>query len=222
MRTKVRDFDIHRAVRAVESHIRELNLPWLDELAHQHRDPFRVLVSCILSLRTQDSITAQATKRLFQKAPTLEALHGLSVKQIQSLIYPVGFYRTKARRLKEITEILLSQYNGQVPESMDALLKLPGVGRKTANIVLSLGLKRDAIAVDTHVHRITNRWGYVNTKTPEQTEMALRERLPRKYWTRINSLLVAFGQGICKPISPLCTKCRLNDFCPKIGVSYRR
>ncbi|RME66354.1 MAG: endonuclease III, partial [Nitrospirae bacterium] len=138
------------------------------------------------------------------------------------LIYPVGFYRTKAKRLKEIARVLLENHNGRVPEDMDSLLKLPGVGRKTANIVLSLGYGRDAIAVDGHVHRITNRWALVRTKTPEQTEVALKSIIPRKYWKRLNSLLVGFGQGICKPLSPLCSKCNLEGICPKTGVTRHR
>jgi len=215
-------FPIEEALRAVEKHVKKFQLPWLDKLSSQKQDPFKVLVSCLLSLRTQDRTTAIATQRLFSKIQTPEDLTGISVEELEKLIYPVGFYRTKARRLKQIARILIDKYNSRVPDNMDSLLSLPGVGRKTANIVLSLGYQKNAIAVDTHVHRITNRWGFVKTRTPEQTEKALMARVPMKYWRKLNSLLVAFGQVICKPITPVCSRCLLADYCPKIGVKKHR
>jgi endonuclease-3 len=146
----------------------------------------------------------------------------LPVKTIEKTIYPVGFYKVKAQRIKELCNVLIKKYNANVPDDLDELLKLKGVGRKTANLVITLGYKKPGICVDTHVHRITNRWGYVKAKTPEQTEFALREKLPQKYWLEINGLLVAFGQGICRPISPLCSKCDINRYCEKVGVTVSR
>jgi len=181
-------------------------------------DPFKVLVSTVLSARTKDETTEEASERLFSRVKTVEDLARLSVKEIEKLIYPVGFYRNKARALKKMAEVILKNYGGKVPDSLEELLKLPGVGRKTANLVLILGFDKDAICVDTHVHRIVNRWGYVKTKSPEETEMALREKLPREYWKIINGLLVAFGKTVCKPMAPLCNQCPLAVYCPRIGV----
>jgi endonuclease-3 len=183
--------------------------------APKQRDPFKVLISCILSLRTQDRTTGGASKRLFKLASDIKTMSELPVKEIERAIYPVGFYRVKAKRIKEISKVLMRDYDSKVPDNLDELLKLKGVGRKTANLVLTLGYKKPGICVDTHVHRITNRWGYVKTKTPEQTEISLRKKLPKKYWLEINGLLVAFGQRICRPISPLCTQCSINSYCEK-------
>lgn len=181
-----------------------------------------MLISCILSLRTQDSTTAKASERLFKTARTPEELCNLSVKTIEQAIYPVGFYRIKAKRIKDISCTIKNLYHGRVPDTIEELLKLKGVGRKTANLVIARGYNKPAICVDTHVHRITNRWGYVNTRTPEQTEFALREKLPIKYWKEINGLLVAFGQGICRPQSPFCSKCMIYEFCQRRGVKKSR
>jgi endonuclease-3 len=180
------------------------------------------LISCILSLRTQDKTTGIASERLFKLAPDVKTMSKLPVKTIEKTIYPVGFYKVKAQRIKELCNVLIKEYNANVPDELDELLKLKGVGRKTANLVITLGYKKPGICVDTHVHRITNRWGYVKTKTPEQTEFALREKLPQKYWLEINGLLVAFGQGICRPISPICSKCDINRYCEKVGVKVSR
>ncbi|HAS17926.1 MAG TPA: endonuclease III, partial [Nitrospiraceae bacterium] len=146
----------------------------------------------------------------------------LSVKEIERVIYPVGFYRTKARNIKEICHTLINDYDSKVPDEIDELLKLKGVGRKTANLVVTIGYDKDGICVDTHVHRISNRWGYIKTKTPEESEMALRKKLPRRYWKIYNDLLVTFGQNLCKPISPLCSQCNLTKFCNRIGVKKSR
>jgi len=205
--------------------VKSLDIPWFENMVqnnHQNRDPFKVLISCILSLRTQDRTTGNASEKLFTLASDAKAMSELSVKTIERAIYPVGFYRVKARRIKELSIILVKNYNSKVPDDLEELLKLKGVGRKTANLVLTKGYGKPGICVDTHVHRITNRWGFVRTKTPEETEFALREKLPRKYWFEINGLLVAFGQGICRPISPLCTRCRINRFCKKVGVRHYR
>jgi endonuclease-3 len=185
-------------------------------------DPFEVLVACILSLRTQDSTTAGAVRRLFARARTPEQLLALDDRELERLIYPVGFYKTKTKSLKELSRILVEKWSSKVPDEIDLLLELPGVGRKTANLVVTEAFGKPGICVDTHVHRITNRWGYVRTKTPEETETALRERLPARWWREINKLLVAFGQAICRPTSPRCSECPVASDCPRIGVRRSR
>jgi len=186
------------------------------------RDPFLVLVSCILSLRTKDTVSLPASIRLFEVAKTPKAMLGLSHKKIETIIYPTGFYRQKAKNLLEISKILLDKFDGLTPSNEKDLLELPGVGRKTANLVLSVGFGVPAICVDTHVHRISNRLGLVDTKTPDQTEIALKKILPEKYWLVYNNLLVRWGQNICVPISPFCSKCAISHLCPKIGVKKSR
>jgi endonuclease-3 len=202
--------------------VRSLHLPWLGQMASHEKDPFKVLISCILSLRTQDRVTGEASQRLFQLGQTPEALSKLSVERIEKAIYPVGFYRVKARRIRDLSAKIAQKYNGRVPNTLEELLQLKGVGRKTANLVVTLGYDQEGICVDTHVHRITNRWGLVRTKTPLQTEFALREVLPVRYWKQINSYLVAFGQGICRPISPLCSHCQIRLDCARVGVVHSR
>jgi len=197
-------------------------VPSVSRVAYDNPDPFRVLVSTVLSLRTKDDVTLKASARLFNEAPTPEHLAQLTEEKIQSLIYPVGFYKNKAGHLKKIARILIEQYNSKVPDSPEALLGLPGVGRKTANLVLNLGFNIPAICVDTHVHRISNRCGWVRTKTPEQTEFALMDILPEQYWIPINELLVKFGQNICTPVSPWCSRCPIMSDCPREGVDRSR
>jgi len=209
-------------IRRVERFLREHGEPYVAQQAQRRRDPFRVLISCVLSLRTKDETTAVASERLFALADDPLALLRLGEKRIARTIFPVGFYNTKARNIRAICLQLLDLYDGHVPDTMDDLLALPGVGRKTANLVLTVGYARPGICVDTHVHRISNRWGLVKTKTPEQTEMALREVLPRRYWIRFNHLLVRFGQTCCKPISPHCSTCPIETDCPKTGVTRHR
>ena len=206
----------------LKAQVQSLHIPWIDELSSRERDPFKILVSCLLSLRTQDRTTAEASRRLFQLAQTPGEMSRLPVGRIQKTIYPVGFYRVKARRIRDLSSEIVQKYGGKVPDTIEELLLLKGVGRKTANLVVTLGYDRDGICVDTHVHRITNRWGIVKTKTPTQTEFALRKILPTRYWKILNGYLVAFGQGICKPISPLCSQCRIRPFCPRIGVDRSR
>jgi len=186
------------------------------------RDPWSVLVSTILSLRTKDEVTLAASKRLLEKTPTPADLNSKKQETIEKLIYPVGFYRNKAASLKKIAKILLNQYNGKVPADMEELLALPGVGRKTANLVLSEAFDIDALCVDIHVHRISNRCGWLESKTPDETEMILREILPIKYWKTINSLLVLYGQNLCRPISPFCSKCAMSKQCMRKGVEKSR
>ncbi|HHI88249.1 MAG TPA: endonuclease III [Candidatus Cloacimonetes bacterium] len=196
--------------------------PIVTKISERRRDPFHILISTLLSLRTKDEVTEEASKRLFDKAGTLVEMIQLSAQQIEQLIYPVGFYRRKAEHILQVCNILLDEYDGKVPDEMDKLLALPGVGRKTANLVITLGYDKYGICVDTHVHRISNRWDYVRTKTPEQTEMALRKKLPKEYWKIYNDYLVSFGQHLCKPISPFCSKCPIETWCPKRGVEKHR
>ena len=193
-----------------------------------HRDPgnssvpWAVLVSTILSLRTKDEVTMETSRRLLAKAPGPRELAALRVDHVARLAYPAGFYRTKAANLKKIAAILLEQYNGKVPADMDALLALPGVGRKTANLVLIEAFDLPGICVDVHVHRISNRCGWLSTKTPEETEMTLREILPKKYWKGLNALLVLYGQNLCRPVSPYCSRCVIKAHCKQVGVERSR
>lgn len=186
------------------------------------RSPFQVLISCLLSLRTKDAVTSAASKRLFELARTPEEMMRLSKETIINAIYPVGFYRTKAANILNICKTLVQKYDSKVPDELDELLKLKGVGRKTANLVITLGYRKLGICVDTHVHRISNRLGYVQTKTPEETEFALRAKLPQKYWIIYNDLLVTHGQNVCRPISPFCSICKIERYCPKVGVTSHR
>ena len=206
----------------LKKQVRTLQLPWLENFAALDRDPFKVLISCILSLRTQDKTTRAASERLFKLSSTPEALSRLSIKNIEKAIYPVGFYRVKAGTIKNISREIIQQHGSRVPDTLEALLTLKGVGRKTANLVLTRGFNKYGICVDTHVHRITNRWGLVSTKSPDETEFALRETLPKRYWKDLNGILVAFGQSICQPISPFCSRCKIYSVCDKRGVGRHR
>jgi endonuclease-3 len=197
-------------------------LPSVSMVAADDPDPYRILVSTVISLRTKDEVTTKAAIRLFKSAPSINKLAALREKEISKLIYPAGFYRTKAKNLKRIAEILIHTYGSRVPADRNALLSLPGVGRKTANLVLNLGFGIRAICVDTHVHRISNRTGWVATKTPEKTETALMDILPRHLWIEINELLVILGQNICTPISPRCSICPITDHCKRVGVNRSR
>lgn len=183
---------------------------------------FYTLISTILSLRTKDATTMAASERLLNKASTPQKMIKLSLGEIEKLIYPVSFYRNKAKSIHITCEILIQQHGGKVPKEMGALLALPGVGRKTANLVLTIGLDLDGICVDTHVHRISNRWGYIQTKLPDETEMVLRKKLPRKHWKTYNDYLVAFGQNLCVPISPWCSRCMIKQYCLQVGVTKSR
>ena len=217
-----RRLDIDRFVETLASHYRNWNPPIITFIANRGATPFEVLVSTILSLRTKDEVTSQAAARLFDRARSPEGILALGEAEVARLIYPVGFYPTKAKRLLEISRIIRDDHQGQVPAELEELLQLPGVGRKTANLVLVEGFKIPAICVDTHVHRISNRIGYVRTRDAEQTEFALRKKLPHRHWIRYNELLVAFGQVICRPVSPFCSRCPVADMCPRIGVSRFR
>lgn len=210
---------IHQVLALVAEDCRQWQLPSVSVIAEEYRSPFHVLVSCIISLRTKDSVTAAASARLFQRAATVEAMAALDSEEIASLIYPAGFYRNKAVQLQAICNRLLIEYHCQVPDDLETLLTFKGVGRKTANLVLTLGHGKPGICVDIHVHRITNRWGYVSCATPDQTELALRAKLPPRYWMTINDLLVSYGQHRCFPVKPACSCCRLTAWCSKVGVA---
>ncbi|HXV48545.1 MAG TPA: endonuclease III [Candidatus Binatia bacterium] len=216
------DRQIHHAIRILRREVPKWNTPIVTLMAETYRSPFRVLISCILSLRTQDATTAKASHRLFAVANSPNAMLKLTVKNIERLIYPVGFYKTKAKNILDICATMIDQYGGKVPDDIDELLKLKGVGRKTANLVVTLGYHKPGICVDTHVHRISNRWGFVQTKTPEKTESALRAKLPKRYWIEYNDLLVSFGQHLCRPISPHCSQCPVEQYCRRVGVTMRR
>jgi endonuclease-3 len=192
------------------------------EVAAERRDPFRVLIACLLSLRTKDETTGPAAARLFALADTPEAMRRLPAKRIERAIFPVGFYRTKARVLLGVCRDLLERFGGQVPDDIDRLLTLKGVGRKTANLVVTQGFNKPGICVDIHVHRISNRLGYVKTKNPTETETALRKQLPRRYWIGYNDLFVSFGQNICHPVSPRCSECPVRPRCARVGVTRSR
>jgi endonuclease-3 len=218
----MKEREIHAAIKILRREVPKWDTPIVTLMAETYESPFRVLISCILSLRTQDATTAKASHRLFAVADTPAAMLKLSAKKIAMLIFPVGFYRTKAKNILDICKTLIDEYGGKVPDEIDELLKLKGVGRKTANLVVTLGYQKPGICVDTHVHRISNRWGYVKTPTPEKTEFALRAKLPKQYWIEYNDLLVSFGQHLCRPISPMCSQCPVARYCEKIGVSIRR
>jgi endonuclease III len=194
----------------------------LAEVAAERRDPFRVLIACLLSLRTKDETTGPAAARLFALADTPEAMQRLPAKRIERAIFPVGFYRTKARVVLGVCRDLLERFGGQVPDDIDRLLTFKGVGRKTANLVVTQGFNKPGICVDIHVHRISNRLGYVKTKNPTETETALRKQLPRRYWIGYNELLVSFGQNICHPVSPRCSECPVRPRCARVGVTRSR
>ncbi len=196
--------------------------PSVTLIANTTNNPFNILLSTLISLRTKDEVTIAASKRLFERAGSFTDIKKIPLKELEKLIYPAGFYKVKSVRIKQIADIILTQYGGKIPDDLDELLKLPGVGRKTANLVISLGFNKPGLCVDTHVHRITNRIGWVKTKNPESTETALRKFLPVKYWEKINNYLVSYGQTICKPVSPFCSLCSLNDICPKTGVIKMR
>ena len=218
----MRDREVDHVLRILQSTSKEWALPAVSRVGEETRDPFLVLTSCLLSLRTKDQVTEEASNRLFARARTPLQLLTLPQKTIQRLIYPVAFYRIKSKRIHQICHHLMGRFQGKVPSTLEDLLTLPGVGRKTANLVLTVGFQKLGICVDTHVHRISNRIGYVKTKTPEKTEMALRGKLPKKYWIRYNDLLVAFGQQICRPVSPLCSRCPIERYCPRVDVRYSR
>ena len=219
----MRQDQITAALRIVKREIRQWEEPVLGVVAREsNRDPFRILMSCLLSLRTKDKTTREASARLFALAHQPATMLTLPLQKIERAIYPVGFYRTKAKCIHAICRRLLDVYGGIVPDSIEELVTLSGVGRKTANLVVTVGYGKPGICVDIHVHRISNRWGYVRTKTPEETEQALRRKLPSPHWITFNDLLVPYGQNLCQPVSPYCSKCKLLEYCDRVGVKKSR
>jgi endonuclease III len=213
---------IDKIYRVLKKEVLNYKVPIVDLVKAQTRDPFKILLATILSARTNDRQTAVASKKLFSKVKKIEDLEKIPIKQLEKLIYPVGFYHNKAKHLKQLPKVLKKEFNNKIPKTINELIKLPGVGRKTANLVVAVGFNKPAVCVDTHVHKIMNRLGYVKTKTPHETEMALRKKLPKKYWITINSMLVAFGQNTCRPISPYCSKCPIKAYCNRINVNKSR
>ena len=214
-------FPVSEVLAKVKKAVQGCRAPSLTVIS-QKNDPFAVLVSCIISLRTRDEVTYPASARLLKLAKTPAQLIKLSNAKLEQAIYPAAFFRNKSQSIKELCKDLVDNYEGRVPDKLEELLKLKGVGRKTANLTLILGYNKPGICVDIHVHRISNRWGYVKTKSPNETEMALRDKLPKCYWKGYNDLLVTFGQNICKPVSPFCGSCPIAEICPKIDVSKYR
>ncbi|WP_288521680.1 endonuclease III [uncultured Brachyspira sp.] len=208
------DKDIDKIMKELLKVTKSMPMPVVTEIKLvTNRDAYKILISTMLSLRTKDSTTRDASMRLFEKAGNPKDMLKLSEEEIAKLIYPVGFYRIKAKNILEVSQTIIDDYNGKVPDEIDELLKLRGVGRKVANLVVTEAFDKYGICVDTHVHRISNRFGYVSTKKPEQTEFALRKKLPKKYWRIYNDTLVIYGQNLCKPINPLCNQCSVSKYC---------
>lgn len=218
----MKDQDIHQVIKILRESAKAWQPALVDDMGQQERNPYKVLLATILSLRTKDTLTAQIAPKLFAVADNPQAMVRHTPEAIAEIIYPVGFYRNKAKSILAVSHQLLDKYEGQVPDDLDTLLTLPGVGRKTANLVLTAGFNKPGICVDTHVHRISNRWGYIQTKTPDQTEFVLREKLPKAYWIEYNGLLVSMGQTICHPTSPWCSRCPVVEFCERVGVTRSR
>lgn len=206
----------------LDKEVTKYKVPIVDLIQVQTKDPYKVLVATILSARTGDKTTADAARRLFTVAPTMQSLSSLTPEVIEKLIYPVGFYKNKTAFLKKLPKTLNEKFGGVIPDTVDELITLDGVGRKTANLVVAVGFDKPAICVDVHVNRIMNRLGYIKTKTPYESEMMLRKKLPKKYWKEINRLLVAFGQNICRPQSPKCSICPISKYCLQVGVEKAR
>ena len=221
MNQKVLNLNIDKIYKTLGKEFRKYSLPVVDLIEVQTGDPFKILVTTILSARTKDQTTSAIAARLFKQVDSPEDLEKLSLAEIENLISPVGFYHNKAKYLKKLPEVLKEKFDGKIPEEIDELLQLPGVGRKTANLVRTIAFKKPGICVDTHVHRISNRLGLVKTKTPFDTEMELRKILPQKYWLNFNSYLVAFGQNHCFPRNPKCSTCPIYDECKKVGVETK-
>ena len=218
---EIGDFNIAEVVKELKKAVKGFRTPSVTVIAKKN-DPFAVLISCIISLRTRDDVTESASVRLFALAKSPAELLKLSDAKIEKAIYPASFFRNKAKSMKEMCKVLVKEYSGKVPDRLEELLKLKGVGRKTANLTLTLGHNKPGICVDIHVHRICNRLGYVKTKSPDETEILLRKILPKRYWKGFNDLLVSFGQNLCKPVSPFCSSCRISQICPQIGVTRHR
>jgi endonuclease-3 len=218
----VTNANIDQVIKILRQEMKDMPDPSVTLVGKRWQSPFLVLISCILSLRTKDETTLPASERLFRLADTPQGMVKLKAGQIEKAIYPVGFYKTKARNIHGICRDILERFDGKVPDDLDTLMMMKGVGRKTANLVLTEGFGIPAMCVDTHVHRISNRVGYIATKTPEETEFALRKKLPRKYWMDYNALLVTWGQNRCRPVSPICSRCGIKKFCQRKNVTTSR
>ncbi len=218
----IQDNQINIVIKIMKKELAVGTMPIVSHLAEDQRDPFVILISTLLSLRTKDEVTEVATYRLFELASSPEEMLKVPLDKIAKTIYPVGFYRVKASNIHHTCRELIERFGSKVPDNIDDLLTIKGVGRKTANLVVSLAYGKDAICVDTHVHRISNRLGYVKTKSPDETEFALRKKLPRRHWIIYNTVMVAFGRKTCKPVSPLCSQCPVNRYCDRINVTLSR
>lgn len=218
----MKDNQIDIVIRILKKELAVGTMPIVSHLAENEHNPFVILISTLLSLRTKDEVTAVATEKLMTLADTPEEMLKVPISKIEKTIYPVGFYRVKAHSIHHVSEELIKRFSSRVPDNIEDLLSIKGVGRKTANLVVALAYGKDAICVDTHVHRISNRLGYVKTKTPNETEFALRKKLPRCHWIIYNTIMVAFGRQTCKPVSPLCSHCPINKYCDRVGVTLSR
>ena len=216
------DYPISKVLTILKKYVEDVQTPIVELVEAQTKDPFKILLTTILSARTKDQTTASVLPNLFKKVKKPADLNKLTESQISKLIYPVGFYKTKAKHLKLLPKVLKEEFDNVLPSDVDSLTKLPGVGRKTANLVVAVGFHKPAICVDVHVHRISNRLGYIKTKDPFDTEMTLRKVLDKKYWQTYNSILVAFGQHLCKPVSPHCSICPVKKYCKQVGVKNHR
>ena len=218
----VENSTISAVLGIIKEFVRQYDAPVLERFHYKTRDPYWVLIPCILSLRAKDEATSIVSEALYRRAPTPEKVASIPLKEMEKIVYKTGFYHVKAKNVLNITKLIIKKYNGRVPDEIDELLTIPGVGRKTANLVVTVAFNKPGICVDTHVHKICNRWGYVSTKNADATELKLREILPEKYWIKINYQLVLFGQHICLSVSPLCSKCPVAGYCPRIGVGTSR
>jgi endonuclease III len=213
--------DIGQVYEILSSEFTKHKMPVVDLIKIQTNDPFKVLIATILSARTRDETTSAVVEKLFDKIKCIDDFNRYTSEQIEKMIYPVGFYHEKAKHLKKIPDIINSRFNGYIPQTVDELVELPGVGRKTANLVVAIAFNKQAICVDIHVHRITNRIGYVSTKSPYETEKVLRKHLPEKYWITFNACFVSFGQNLCKPVNPKCNMCPIYQFCSRRNVKTK-
>lgn len=219
---KEKKFPIKEVINILEGESKKWDVPVVTLIALQNKNPFKVLLSTIISLRTKDEVTIEASKRLYKILSKPSDIFNITSEDIEKAIYPCGFYKRKAIQIVNLCERLVNEFDGKVPDSLDTLLTFDGVGRKTANLVLSEGFSIPAMCVDVHVHRISNRLGYIRTKNPDETEFKLREVLPKEYWIRYNSLMVAFGQSICRPVSPYCSRCPILNYCNRVNVTKYR
>lgn len=218
----MKKIEIDKIFGILNEFMKQYDIPSVNELGIKTRDPFKVLIAGILSARSKDEITNKASEKLFSKAKNFEELKKLKLEEIKDCIKPVRFYNNKAKYLEKLPKIIETEFQNKIPDELEELIKLPGVGRKTANLVLVAGFRKKAICVDVHLNRIFNRLGYIKTKNPYETEIALREKLPKKFWLDVNRIFVAFGQNLCRPISPYCSRCPIIKYCNQVKVEKKR